>query len=146
MLLANLSLHLDKIVFFAGGPAGCSKAVDVGSGKFFFLPHWWEYIRNYKYDTLRQCVPDFRFPSDIFPVGLAILDTLLRLAGFVAVLAIIYSGIAYMFALGNPEKAASARKMLYNSLIGLGIAFTATLFVAFIGRSLSTWWTTLYWR
>ena len=41
-----------------------------------------------------------------------------------------------MTAMGNPEKAAAARKRLYNSLISLGIVFAAAGGVAFIGRVL----------
>jgi len=59
------------------------------------------------------------------------------LAGFVAVVAIIIAGVRYMGAGGNPEKAASARKGLYNGLLGLVIALTATAIVAFIGNSLA---------
>lgn len=68
---------------------------------------------------------------------MAILDMLLRIAGFAAVIGILISGITYILAQGNPEKAAGARKALYNALIGLAIAFTAALIVAFVGRNLT---------
>ncbi len=102
---------------------------------FFFLPRWWEYLKS-SYDALGQCSPNFAFPGDILNIGLAVLDMLLRIAGFVAVVSIMFAGAQYLFAGGNPEKAALARKRLYNSLIGLAIALTATAAVAFVGKQL----------
>lgn len=105
-------------------------------GSFFFLPPWWEYIPRAHIDKLGQCVPTFAFPQDIWLVALAVADMLLRVAGFVAVIMIIVAGITYMTALGNPEKAASSRRRLYNALIGLAIALIATGLVSFIGNQL----------
>lgn len=82
--------------------------------------------------------PHFVFPADIWLIGLAILDMLLRLAGFVAVISIIIAGVSYITATGEPDKAAAARRRLYNSLIGLAIALIATALVSFVGNSLGT--------
>lgn len=99
---------------------------------FFFLPTWYKYL-----DFKNDCSVILDFPGDIWLVGLAVLEMLLRLAGFVAVIMIIIAGVSYIFASGNPEKAASARKRIYNALIGLIIALVATSFVAFIGNRLT---------
>ena len=105
--------------------------------QFFFFPPWWEYLQSrLTTDSLNQCVVNFQFPGDVLPVGLAILDMLLRLAGFVAVVSIIAAGFQHLFTGGNPEKAASARRRLWNSLIGLGIVITATAAVTFIGQQI----------
>ena len=127
------SYALAKLTFAASNfVTNCS----ISSGHaFFFLPHWWEYLGG-SYDALGQCSPVFSFPGSILPVGLAVLDMLLRLAGFAAVIGIIIGGVQHQFTGGNPEKAAGARKRLYNSLIGLGIALTATAAVSFIGRQI----------
>ncbi|MEX1995221.1 MAG: hypothetical protein WD887_00385 [Candidatus Saccharimonadales bacterium] len=101
---------------------------------FFFIPSWWEYLPTI--DTPLGCKITFNPPGDIWLVGLAVLDILLRLAGFIAVISIIIAGVSHIFSGGNPEKAASARKRLYNSLIGLAVALIATAFVTFLGRSL----------
>lgn len=103
---------------------------------FFFLPPWWEYL-NGATDEIGQCSPAVNFPHVILPIGLAILDILIRLAGFVAIVSIIIAGVGYITSSGNPEKAASARKRIYNALIGLAIVFIAAGAVAFIGNSLS---------
>jgi len=122
------------------GNAGGTGAAGNGScpsNSFFFFPPWWEYLGQ-DVDAFGECTPAFTFPDDIWAVGLAIIDMLLRLAGFIAVIAVIISGVRYMGASGNPEKAASARKGLYNGLIGLFIALTATAVVAFIGNTLGS--------
>ncbi len=102
---------------------------------FFIIPPWWEYLSG-KYDQLLQCSPDFHFPTDILPVGLAVLDMLLRLAGFLAVVSIIIAGVEYITAAGNIDKITNARRRWINALIGLSIALVATAAVSFIGRKL----------
>lgn len=86
-------------------------------------------------DALGQCTPNFTGLSDIFPIGLAALDILLRVAGLVAVISIIIAGVEYIAAAGNAEKITGARKRAVNSLIGLAIALVAVVTVSFIGRS-----------
>jgi hypothetical protein len=106
------------------------------SNFFFFLPPWYEFL-SLAPDSSGVCtVQNFTFPTDLLPVGLAILDDLIRLAGFAAIISIIVAGVSYITASGNPEKAASARRRIYNSLIGLAIAFVAAGVVAFIGNSI----------
>jgi len=107
-----------------------------GGGSFFFFPHWWEFVNTSTTDASGKCVPTPVFPNDIPAVGLAIVDILLRVAGLIAIISIIVAGVAYITASGNPEKAASARKRVYNSLIGLAVVFVAAGVVAFIGNSL----------
>ena len=102
---------------------------------FFIIPPWWEYLKG-AYDPLLQCAPSFTFPGDILPVGLAVLDMLLRLAGFVAVISIIISGVEYITSTGNAEKIINARRRWINALTGLAIALVATAAVSFVGRNL----------
>lgn len=110
-----------------------------GAGKsFFFFPPWWEYIKTGNTDlvNLAVCNPAVQLPGDIWLIGLAIIDMLLRVAGFIAIISIIAAGVSYITAGGSVEKTASARKRIYNALIGLGIVFAASGFVAFIGNKL----------
>lgn len=114
-------------------------AVSCDARKFFFFPPWWEYLRTGP-DNVGGCMiltNGFQF-SDILAVGLAILDILLRIAGFVAVISIVWAGVNYMTTQGNAEKAAAARKRLYNALIGLSLVFVATALVTFIGHRLAS--------
>lgn len=107
-----------------------------GSSSFFGLPYWWQYMKGTP-DGAGGCAPVFSGPSDIFPIGLAVINILLHVAGLIAVIGIIVSGVSYMLAIGNPEKITSSRKGIQNALIGLAIALIATQIVAFIGKSLA---------
>ena len=120
----------DYLQIFFAAASTCTK------NRFFFLPNWWEYLGTTT-DKLGQCKVKFNFPSDILLVGLAVLDALLRIAGFVAVIAIMVAGAQHLFSGGNPEKAASARKRALNGIIGLAIALLAASVVSYIGRRLA---------
>lgn len=115
------------IFFFAA--IKCSKSL------FFGIPPWWKYINPSKISA--DCSIAFSFPGDILPVGLAIVDMLLRVAGLVAIVSIIVAGVGYITAAGQVEKTASARKRIYNALIGLAIVAIASGVVAFIGNKLA---------
>jgi hypothetical protein len=127
-----IPIFIAKIgIFFAAAGDACNLPVHY----FFFLPSWWEYL-NGQVNTGGVCEIDFAFPGDIWLVGLAILDILLRIAGFVAVVSIIIAGAQLITSEGNAEKATSARNRLMNALIGLAIAVIAAAVVTFVGKSL----------
>jgi hypothetical protein len=107
---------------------------------FFFLPPWWEYMQP-RIDELGHCSVTLNDASgsfqlnSIWAIGLAVLDMLLRVGGFVAVISIIVAGIQYITSTGSTEAATSARKRLVNSLIGLAIILIAAGVIAFIGNT-----------
>lgn len=107
--------------------AGCSNS-------FFGFPSWWKYLA--KQPSPPSCDINFTFPNDLWAVGLAVIDMLLYAAGMVAIFMIIFAGVGYITAGGNPEKAATARRRIYNSLIGLGIVMISISVVRFIGGRL----------
>lgn len=112
-------------------------AASTCSHSFFFIPNWWKYLPNQPDpNTTPPCQITFNFPGDIWAVGLAVLDMLLRIGGFVAVISIIIAGIQYITSTGSPDAATSARKRLTNSLIGLAIVLVASGVVAFIGNTI----------
>jgi hypothetical protein len=104
--------------------------------RFFFLPPWYEYLKLQP-DEIGHCSPVFKFPDDIWLVGLALLHLLLTLAGFLAVLSIIAAGLEYIFTQGNAEKGVAARKRVVNSIIGLAIVIIATGIVSFVGNTVA---------
>jgi hypothetical protein len=116
--------------------AACNPNTDNPSHPFFGFPHWWQYINTGQTDFLGHCTPVIKFPDGVWAIALAVTSMLLYLAGLVAVFSVIVAGIQYMTASGNPEKAASARKRLYNALIGVAIVFVAAPTVAFLGNRL----------
>jgi hypothetical protein len=103
---------------------------------FFSFPHWWQYIHTGHFDGVGNCTPEINFPGGIWAIAFAVTDMLLYLAGMVAVISIIAAGVSHITSEGNPEKAAAARKRIWNSLIGLGIVLIAGGVVSFIGNRL----------
>jgi hypothetical protein len=127
-MLFSLAVKLNILTF-----ATCSSIKDVKGGSFFLLPPWWEYVKNVETNGLGECVPKYTFPADVLNIGFALIDILLRLAGFLAIVGIIIGGINYIIAIGDPGKITSARRSIINSLIGLTIALVAIAVVQFIG-------------
>lgn len=103
-------------------------------GNNFILPPWHKYLP--KDDQCRIDLNNFSFPEDVTPIALAIVEILLRIGLFAAVGFVIYGGFMYMMSQGEPDKAANARKMIVNAVIGLVIGLLATGIVAFIGGRL----------
>jgi hypothetical protein len=107
---------------------------------FFFLPPWWEFLQP-RYDELGHCAVTLNNAAgkfqlnSVWAIGLAVLDMLLRIGGFAAVISIIIAGVQYITSTGNTENATNARKRLTNSLIGLAIVLVAGGVVAFIGNT-----------
>jgi hypothetical protein len=106
---------------------------------FLFLPPWWEYLQP-KFDELGHCAVVVSGKggfdlSSLWAIGLAVLDMLLRIGGFVAVISIIIAGIQYITSTGSTDAATNARKRIVNSLIGLAIILVASGVVAFIGKT-----------
>lgn len=124
VFLANLSS------FFAVTGQACTLPKKL----FFVVPPWWQYLEGK--EEFGRCAPVFNFPNDIPVIGLAIVDMLLRVAGLIAIISIIIAGVSYITAAGAVEKTASARRRIYNSLIGLAIVAIASGVVAFIGNTL----------
>ncbi len=127
-------LEASKII-----PAFFAQAIPTCDDKplFFIFPPWYKYL-DFEDDPAGGCrVIDFMVPDDFLGIGLAIVDMLLRLAGLAAVVVVIIAGVGYITAQGNPEKAASARRRIYQAFIGLAIVFVAAALVSFIGNRLS---------
>jgi hypothetical protein len=127
---------LSQVFKLADFNTGSCNPQNFNGHKFFGFPHWWAYIKEGRLDGLGHCLPLINFPSGLLGIGLAVTSMLLYLAGLVAVFAIIAAGVMYMLAGGNPEKAASARKRLYNAIIGLVIVFISAPIVTFLGHKL----------
>ena len=111
------------------------------STSFLGLKPWYAYL---KLNPAPDCsiksfnlLPKGRTPSDVPLVFLAVIDDLMRLAGLVAVVFVIYGGVQYVTSQGNPEDASRAQSTIQNALIGLAVAIIAVLAVSFLGTRLS---------
>jgi hypothetical protein len=134
MILFSILINKLNLIFFAAPGDKCSPTIH----HFFIFDSWWKYLDG-KRDALNNCIPNvdlISHPAHLWLIGLAILDMLLRLAGFVAVISIMVAGIELVRTEGSSEKATNARQRLVNSLIGLAIAAGSTALVTFVGNTI----------
>jgi hypothetical protein len=122
-------------------------AADKCGSTFFGLVPWYHYLNNEFqpgtcnvkcFNIFNVSVPNEcgQSKSDIPGVLLAIVDDLLRIAGFVALTFVLVSAFRYTTSVGEPDKHASAQHTLINALIGLAIAIVSIAFVSFVGNKL----------
>lgn len=108
------------------------------------IPKWYKYL-PYEQDSTGRCAVriDFR-PAEgepanfqpALPVGLAIIEMLLAIAGVVSVAFVIVGGFRYITSQGEPEHTKAALSTIINALIGGVIAIVATALVSFIAGRL----------
>lgn len=100
---------------------------------FFGIPVWYKYL-DLDSDCNVVTEGQKNVPAKII---LAITDIALFLAGFLAVIMIIWGGFQFIFANGEPGTIANARKTILNAIIGLIIAILASQIVRFVAYLLS---------
>jgi hypothetical protein len=103
-----------------------------GGGSFLGLPNWYEYICDSGHDL--RLIGDASGPSDLPLVGLAVMEILLRIVGFVSLGYMIFGSVKYVVSQGEPNKVSEAKGTIINALIGLIIASLAVALVSFIGN------------
>ncbi len=112
---------------------GCS------SSSFFGLPTWYKYLNltttTNSYGSTSCDFSNFTFwpPDNFLLILLAILDMLLYVSGFVAVIFVIFGGVQYITSQGNPESTKKAQSTIMNALIGMVISILAATAVNYIG-------------
>jgi hypothetical protein len=108
--------------------ATCDPSLNAGS--FLGLPPWYKYLGGVM--TNYGCVPQVQQLSDVWLIGAAIIEILLRIAALGAVIFVIVGGVQFMTSHGDPGATKKARETVINALIGLVIAVAATAVVTFI--------------
>jgi hypothetical protein len=117
-------------------------AIDCTPKTFLGLIPWYNYLDLRENNGACEVV-NFRIlpgdggaASDIPLVLLAVVDDMLRLAGLIAVIFVVYGGIMYATSQGEPDKAKQAQSTIINALVGLAISIVAVAFVGFLGNKL----------
>lgn len=132
-----ISLLLSMMVLFPG--RAHAAACDNASSDFFGLPKWYKYLSVESRDT--GCNVELPKYSDgkvdagaaILRIALAIFEIILRFAGIIALIFVVYGGIQYVISQGEPDRLKAARTTLINALVGLVIALSATVIVRLVG-------------
>lgn len=101
---------------------------------FLGLPAWYSYLECGT--DSGKLSPEINEPSDALPIGIAVLEGMIRLGGLIAVVMVFIGAFKFITSQGNGDAAASARKTVINALIGLVIIIVATATVSFIGNTI----------
>lgn len=128
LAFVTLSAFVPTVVYAAND---CPDAKDRNA--FELIPTWYKYL-----DLDSDCeVSDFQFPGDIWKIGIAGIEIILRIAGLVAFGMITFAGFKFVLSRGNPTEASKARQTIIDAAIGIAITSIATVLVGFLGRTLS---------
>lgn len=98
------------------------------------VPTWYKYLPGEEISG--KCRPVVEDLNASLPIGLALIEASLTLAGIVAVIMVFMGGFKYVLAQGESDKAASGRKTVLNAMIGLVITILATRVISYIGNRL----------
>lgn len=109
-------------------------AATCGGGSFFGFPAWYKYLDGVKttVDGTDVCTAQVKGINDIWLIGLAIIEILLRVAILAAIVYVMLGGLKYITARGNSDKLENAKTSIIDALTGLAIAIAATAVVAFV--------------
>jgi hypothetical protein len=95
---------------------------------FLGLPAWYKYIVGPD-----KCV-DVNDPKKLWLIGLAVLEILMRIAVYIALVMVVWGAWKIMSSQGEPDKISAGRKTIQNGLIGLAITIVATVVINYAGN------------
>lgn len=120
-------------------------AVSCDSDKtgFFGLPKWYEYLPKVSRDlpaefggnashTAQTCIVQLNSLKDVWLIGAAVIEILLRLAVVVAIIFVIIGGVKYITSEGEPDKLSQALKTIISAVVGLAISIVAATVISFL--------------
>lgn len=106
----------------------------VNAASFLGIPAWYDGLTDSSGNIDLQ---GKEIGTVVVIVALNITDIALRLAGIVAVGFVIWGGIQYILARGEPNGVANGKKTLTHAIIGLVIAIASSAIVGFVSGRLS---------
>lgn len=96
-------------------------------GSFFGFPTWFACLPK---DATGH--PKLTKLEDLWLIAFPVLESAIKLAGYVAVGFVIWGGIRFIKSQGNPGEITAARDTIRDALIGLGICVSAVAIVQFL--------------
>ena len=129
-LIVSSLLLITVFNFSSAVPTASAAGCEFEDKSFLGIPTWYKYLDGEEIEG--RCGPKINASEDALPIGLAVFEIALTIAGLVAVTMIFIGAFKYITSLGEPEKASGERKTVINALIGLAITLVATRVVSFI--------------
>lgn len=108
-----------------------------GDQSVFGIPPWHQFLQGSKDAATGACNLQFGGLMDIWLVALGVLEILMRIGAYTAIVFVIWGGFSFITSQGSPERIAQARSTITNAIIGLIITIVAAQIVTFIARSIS---------
>lgn len=131
---ANLSTFYEGDACPEGTTEAPIQPCDDFSKTILGIPTWYKYLNGE--EIAGKCKPIINDVEDTIPIGLAVFEAALVLAGMVAVVMIFVASIKYLMTQGEPEKAAAARKTVINTIIGLIMVLISSRVISYIATTI----------
>lgn len=127
----------------------CDLMPGIGGISFEILTPWYKYLDGEIVEITEldssgnpsvvreDCRPTFdndNIAVTVTKVGVALVELMMRLGGFLALGFIVWGGIKYIISQGEPDGINSAKNTLANAIIGLIITLLAIGITQFIGN------------
>lgn len=110
-------------------------AAACSSPGFFALPTWYKYLE--KVESADGCQPTLKSIWDFWLVAAAVIEMLIRIAAFAAIVFVVWGGIKYIMSKGDPNNTKVAQQTIINALVGLVISVAATAIITFVAGRFS---------
>lgn len=104
-------------------------------GNFLAFPKWYKYLDGTLTTSstgANACLPRLSSINDVWLVGAAVIEIMLRIAVLGAIGIVIWGGIKFVTSQGEPDRIASARTTIMDGIVGLVISVVATAVVTFV--------------
>ena len=118
-----------SIFAISNSEIAAAASCDGGGANFFGLPAWYRGLTESDCSIKKIGDGGIPLPDFIWTIVGNIFDGIFRVAGVIAVGYIMWGGIQYMLASGDPGKNGKAKTTITNAVIGLIIAVVASAIV-----------------
>jgi ABC-type Fe3+ transport system permease subunit len=103
------------------------------SGNFFSFPTWHKYLSHVDAGPdANTCQPHLTSIWDVWLIGAAVIEMLIRIAALLAIVYIVWGGVRYIQSRGDPNNTKSALNTIISAVGGLIIAVAATALISFV--------------
>lgn len=135
-LLLTVAILLGVVILVpsparAAVPAPVTQFAACDPGNFFTFPTWYACLPK---DADGH--PRINQLSDVWLIIIPLIESAIKLAGYVAVGFVIWGGILFVKSQGNPGNIVSARDTIRDAIIGLVICISAVAIVQFMASRL----------
>lgn len=125
-LFIGFSVAVMSLLSIVMLPAPSVAAADCGA-HFLGLPAWYDGLADPGTCEITSPNGDAEVKAYVWTIVLNVLGLIMGLIGYLAIGFVMWGGIQYMIAQGDPGKLAKGKKTITNAVIGLVITMTASI-------------------